>query len=318
MLYIPEMDINRVDLNLLIVLDALLSEESVTRAAERLHLAQPTVSNALSRLRALFEDPLLVRSGRAMHPTYKGRRLKTPLRDALATLTRVLAEDVEFDPLNSSRAFRIAATDYVTVVLLPRLLGHLKVHSPNIRIVVTEFDPMDPVQGLHAGDVDLVLGSINTSSPRIHRADLFRDQYVCIARRNHPVVRGRLSLRQFVSSSHLAVRQQHGGAGGAIDDVLDQMELRRNVVISLPHFVSAPYALMGSDMIMTVGSRIARQLSHVFPLQMLKHPLPLKPFVVSQVWHERAQADPAHSWLRKVLAHLIADQASTPGKSRPE
>lgn len=298
----------RLDLNLLIVLDSLLSEGSVTRAAQRLHLAQPTVSNALARLREVFKDPLLIRVGREMKPTQKARELIAPLREALGQLDKAVGNTADFNPATTVRTIRIATTDYVAAVLVPELLAYLGAHAPNMQVVITDLNATDPLGGLHSGDIDLLLGGLSTTNPYIHRCDLLTDKYVCVVRKGHPSIRGKISVKQFLETPHLVVHQQNGASGGTLDELINQMAVKRNVAITLtsPHYFSATYALLCSDVVLTVASRIGNRIGHDFPLQVLKLPIPLKPFLVSQLWHKRMHDDPAHAWFRKALVHIAS------------
>lgn len=297
---------HRGDLNLLAILDTLLSEGSVTRAARRLNLTQPAVSNALGRLRALFDDPLLERSGKEMQPTRRARQLMTPLREALSKIESTLLSHDAFDPRTAKHTVRIATTDYVSAVVLPELLVYLRENSPGTQVVVSEINTRDPLAMLDSADVDLLWGSLGKTSPYVHRQDLFADKWVCVVRNKHPIVHGRMSAKQFRELPHLEVRPQHGSTGGTIDEILVQIGARRDVALSMPHLLAAPYVLLRSNLILTVASRIAAKLCADFPLQALRHPLKLKPFVVSQLWHQRTHTDAAQAWFRKVVAEVTA------------
>ena len=311
---IHQVNIRRLDLNLLVVLDALLSEGSVTRAAGRVHLSQPAVSNALARLRIYFQDELFVRRGAKLEPTRKARALMQPIRDLLHQVDHVvLAHPVKFDPKRSVKTFRVAATDYVNFVLLPALLARLEIDAPSISIDVCELDRARPMDALLRDEIDLVLGSVSATNTYIHRADLFSDDYVCIARKGHPTIKKRLTLGQFVACSHVVIRQQNGGTGGILDEVLQQQGQHRLISISLPQFFAAPYIVMKTDALMTVTARIGLELEKAYPLRVLKHPVGLRPFTIAQLWHQRTHTDPTYQWFRKT----IFDVARQMGKGFP-
>ena len=295
----------RPDLNLLVVLDVILSEGSVTQAARRLNLAQPTVSNALARLREQFGDPLLERSGRTMKLTPKARDLVQPVKEALAKVNAVLKGDERFEPRTASGLIRVVASDYIDAVLLPKLTAHLAAHAPSLRVVVSDFTSADPMVDLKTGHVDLVVGAFNKTSPDIHRYDLFTDDWVCVARKGHPTIRGRITVKQFRECAQIAVRPQNGSVSGSIDDILMQTASRRNLTLSLPHLFSALKVVLASDVLLTLASRTAAMLGKEVPVQVMNHPLQLKPFVVSQLWHDRTHHDPAHAWFRKVMAECL-------------
>lgn len=297
----------RLDLNLLIVLEMLLSEGSVTRAARRLHLAQPTVSNALSRLREHFQDPLLERSGNAMKPTARGQRLLQPIREMLAKVDAVVeGSDHTFKPATANRLVRVSASDYANTAVLPKLMGRLAQEAPQMRVAIGTFTSSDPIQELIAGKTDLLIGAFSKTSPDVHRYDLFVDELVCVVRKGHPSICGKLNLKQFRACSHITVQPQQGSVGGSVDDLLAHMAIRRNVGLSLPHLFSAIQVVLASDLMLTIASRVASLFEAVYPVQVIRHPLQLKPFVVSQLWHERTHLDPALAWFRTTLAQSAA------------
>ncbi|MCW5576490.1 MAG: LysR family transcriptional regulator [Burkholderiales bacterium] len=301
----------RLDLNLLVVLEVLLSEGSVTRAARRLNLAQPTVSNALSRLREHFKDPLLERSGNSMKPTACGQRLLQPVREALAKVDIVVqGRDQAFNPATAGRLVRVAASDYASAAFLPSLMDSLARQAPLMRVAISTFTSSDPIQELIAGKTDLLIGAFAKTSPDVHRYDLFVDELVCVVRKGHPSIRGKLSLKQFDTCSYITVQPQQSSVGGSVDDLLVHMARQRNVGLSLPHLFSAIQVVLASDLVLTIASRAAELFAAAYPIQIIKHPLQLKPFVVSQLWHERTHLDPALAWFRTVLAE------STPASPR--
>ncbi|HYC46953.1 MAG TPA: LysR family transcriptional regulator [Burkholderiales bacterium] len=306
----------RLDLNLLTVLEVILSEGSVTQAARRLNLAQPTVSNALARLREHFRDQLLERSGRTMTLTPKARELVHPLREALAKLQAVLEGEPRFEPQTATGVIRVVASDYIDAVLLPKLTAHLATHAPKLRLVVSDFTSADPMLDLKSGHVDLVIGAFNKTSPDIHRYDLFTDDWVCVARKGHPGIKGRITVKQFRECAQIAVRPQNGSVSGSIDDILMQTASRRNLRLSVPHLFSALKVVLEADVLLTLAARTAAMLGPELPVQVMKHPLQLKPFVISQLWHERTHQHPAHAWFRKVLAESCAGESGAALSSR--
>jgi DNA-binding transcriptional LysR family regulator len=159
--------------------------------------------------------------------------------------------------------------------------------------------------------MDPLIGSFSKTSADIHRYDLFADEWVCVTRKGHPWIRNRVTLKQFRDCTQITIRPQHGSVAGSIDDILAQMASQRNLTLSLPHLFSGLHVALASDVLLTLGSRIADLLGEAFPLQVMKHPLRLKPFVISQLWHERTHLDPAQAWVRKALAR-IAGQSEPP------
>lgn len=310
---IPLGNLMKLDLNLLTVLEVVLSEGSVTQAARRLNLAQPTVSNALSRLRTHFGDPLLERSGRTMRPTTKAKELLGPLREALTKMDAVLQGESRFEPQTATGLIRIGTSDYIGAVLLPRLTNNLSRLAPRLRVSVGTFMSADPVNELRAGTMDLLIGAFAKTSPDVHRYDLFTDEWVCVARKDHPTIRTRVTLKQFRECTQITVHPQHGSVGGSIDDILLQMSSQRNVSLSLPHLFSAVHVVLASDVLLTLAARAAAMLEKRFPIQVMKHPLQLKPIVISQLWHERTHHDPAQAWFRKSMAEVASTCTASAG-----
>lgn len=295
-----------VDLNLLVALDALLSERSVTRAARRVGLSQPAMSHSLARLRALLDDPLLVRAGAMMEPTPRAEAMAAPLREALATLAETLGAGARFDPATARWSARVASVDYATFVLLPPLMERLGARAPGVDLwCVTP--PDDPMAALHRGDVDLGLTVLRPgdSLDGIGQRMLFEERFVCLVRKGHRLTRGRLTLARFAAAEHALIAPR-GGRGGVVDDLLTGLGVKRSVRLALPHFLVAPHVVARTDLVLTVAERVARTMAASLPLTVLEPPLALPGFAVSLVWSARRTADPALSWLRGELEHAAA------------
>ncbi len=227
-----------------------------------------------------------------------------PIREALATVDKALLKEKGFAPATAAPMFRLAATDYVGAVLLPPLLLRLRHEAPNARLLVTDVVPSEPLKALENDEADVVLGSLSATGPYIQRWDLFTDRWACVARKTHPLMRGTLTVSKFRKASHLEVRPQHGGLGGTIDAIVAQGGTDRNIIVTLPHLFVAPYLLLQSDLILTLAARAAKKICAEFPLKVVAHPLPLKPFVISQLWHQRTHAKPEFAWFRAMLAEV--------------
>jgi DNA-binding transcriptional LysR family regulator len=305
-------DIRRIDLNLLVLFDALIAEGNVTRASRRVHLSQPAMSAALKRLRETFSDPLLVRGERGMEPTRKAKELIGPVRDALARIEAIVTPSVHSDVASVERSFVVAGSEYVSLVVLPALGRELEMLAPKISLSVVNLDPSDPLAPLDSGSVDLVIAAYSGERPNIHSRILFSDKYVCIARKDHPVIRGRLSMAQFVAASHVVIRRQTGGLGGIVDDLFSQMGTPRKTAVTLPGLLAGPRIVMETDFIMATANRVATALRKEFPLQVLAHPVRRDRFEVSQFWHQRMMSDVVHRWLRELISRVCASLNSAP------
>jgi DNA-binding transcriptional LysR family regulator len=294
-----------IDLNLLVALDALLAEGSVTRAAERVGLTQPAMSHALNRLRKLLDDPILVRTPRGMLPTPRAEELVAPIRRALGEIERALHHRPDFDPATATRTFTLSAVDFGEFLILPPLLARLRAEAPGVDLVVQALRLEEVLEQLEAGDVDLGIGvSLPPDLPRAYRQKLFDERFVCLVREGHPEVGdGPLSLEKFVSLSH-ALISPRGRKGGYVDRALEAIGLSRHVALMVPHFLVAPHVVAQSDLVLTLPARVGRAFADILPLRAIEPPLELASFTVTQFWHERQQKDPAHAWFRGLLVDV--------------
>ena len=309
------MNISALNLNLLPVLDALLAERNVSRAGARLGLSQPAVSNALAQLRTNLGDPLFVRGARGMVPTERALALAAPLRAALAQIEQGLGPAAPFVPATGDRRFTLITNDFVAFTLLPRLLARLSREAPGVRLQVRAWQEHHVPADLERGEADLMLGIFadhprqpglpdDSRMPSGHKhAPLFVDRFICVTRKGHPQVRGKLSLATYVKLGHVLVSHQADGRG-VIDDVLAQRGLARTVVLRVSHFLLVPAIIAATDYVAALSEHVARPFAEAWPLQLLKQPLPLPIGHVRLVWHERTHASPAHAWLRQVITEV--------------
>lgn len=297
------------NLNLLLAFEALLEERSVSRAAARIGLSQPAMSNALARLRAVFADPLFTRTARGMTPTARALELAGPVRGGLAQLRGALAARPRFDPAVSTRSFRLAMTDYAELLLLGPLLRRIQRSAPELQILVRRPERIfiPPEAELRAGTFDAAIGFFPEASalePGTYSRDLFVEENVCLARRGHPLMRRRFTLRQFASARHVAVFYR-ADSRGLIDNILAGHGLRRRLQAATPHFLTVPYVVAESDLIAVVPAGLAARFRKKLPLEVRKLPLRLPPFHLRLLWHEHTAEDPAHEWLRSEIIHCF-------------
>lgn len=289
------MNISTFDLNLLRALDALLRERNVSRAAERLSLSQPAVSNALGRLRELLDDPLLVRTGRVMQPTPRALELETPIRAALQQIELSLLQGASFDPTRSRQQFRIAMTDYVELICMPGLMRRLAEQAPGVRIAIEHLDPSLPAEALDKGDLDLVIGRFEDVPPRFVRRPWARETLHLAVRQDHPLVDGTPDLDGFLRLQHLWV---HGGqTRGMVDQWLNANGLTRQIAYTTPNYLQAAHIVASSDLVAVLPTQLARHFATLLPLTL--HPLPfaLGPFELEIVSVARRERDVALHWL---------------------
>jgi DNA-binding transcriptional LysR family regulator len=297
--------LSALDLNLLVQLDALLSELHVTRAARRAGVTQSAMSRALARLRDLLGDPLLVRTGRGMMPTPRARALAAPLKRALVDLQQVVLERPTFDPATSTRTFTLATSDYAESMLLPPLLARLRAEAPGVDVAAVNVG-REAGPALEDEAIDLwVNPRRGPSSPAIVWRSLFREDFLCVLRRGHPALRrrGRLTLERFVELPQILIAPG-GRPGSLLDDALARRGLRRRVALRVPNFLVAPLVVVQSDLIVTLPARLARRVAASFPLELRPPPFELPGFEVHMGWHERFRHDAGHAWFRRVLAEV--------------
>jgi DNA-binding transcriptional LysR family regulator len=296
-------DLFRVDLNLLVVLRTLLETRSVTKTAERSGMSQPAVSRALAKLRQIFDDALLVKSGTVMRPTVRGSALLEPTQRALAGITDVLANRPPFDPSRTEHVFRIATTDYGATVILPRLSDLMFTAAPKAAL---EIVPVDGQTFKNLGDinVDLALYSDNPVPPSLRTRDLFRESFACLLRDGHPAIdrceQGRMRLDDYVAFPHILVTVV-GGRAGPVDVALAALGYSRHVAVRIPYFARAALVAASSDLVLTIPRRAAENLADSHRLRLTEPPLQLPNFGYRMVWHERVHAEPEHAWLRRLV-----------------
>lgn len=295
------------DLNLLVNLDALLQEGSVTGAARRVGLSTPAMSHALARIRERLGDPVLVRSGRGMLLTPRAEALKPRVHAVVREARLTLEPEGPVVARELSRTFVVHATDYVLTVLGLAVDRILREEAPLLCLRFVPNTPDDAAQ-LRDGGSDLAVGIYGELPQEMRSRQLLTDRFVCAVRKGHPLAARRLSLEQFVRLSHVQVAPR-GKPGGYIDDVLRERGLYRRVVRAVPYFVTALQLAMETDYVVTISERIAARLAPGFGLKLLEAPLKLRPYALSLVWHPRFDGDAGHRFLREVFARAARETA---------
>jgi DNA-binding transcriptional LysR family regulator len=298
-------DLRALDLNLLIAFDALMIERHVSRAADRVALSQPAMSNALSRLRAAVGDPILVRTSRGMEPTARALELHGPIHAALAEIQHALSTPTRFEPREAKHHFVIGASDYMEFLVVPRLVRILQDRAPSVDLSVRSLQLSQPEQALDSGEIDLAFGYFPNLPKRLHENHLFAERLACAVRKDHPTVKSKLTLKQYVQLPHLFVSTR--SRSGVVDEALAKLGKARRIAVSVPHFLVAPFIIVESDVIMTVNSRIAYTYARALPIRVMPPPLDLPDFPISMVWHPRSDKEAAHSWLRARLVEVCAE-----------
>lgn len=297
------MNISNFDLNLLRVFDALMREHNVSRAAERLALSQPAVSNALNRLRQLLDDPLLVRVGRSMQATPRAQALEAPIRAALQQIEQSLSAGETFDPASSRQRFRIAVTDYVELICMPRLVERLSRQAPGIRIDIHHLGPNLPAEALDKGELDLVLGRFEDLPARFARRHWMSETLQLALRRDHPQIQDALDLDGFLKLRHLWV---HGGqTRGMVDQWLGEQGLSREILYTTPNYLQAAHIVASSELAAVLPRQLARHFAALLPLQLFDLPMPIGPFHLELVYAAQRERDAALHWLLGLIQGIV-------------
>jgi DNA-binding transcriptional LysR family regulator len=293
-------NLRQLDLNLLRTLDVLLAEHNVTRAAQRLHLAQPSVSVQLARLRTVFDDPLLLPGPRGMRPTAKADALREPLRQALAALAQAVSPVTPFDPGKADNTWRIAATDYSEATIVLPTLGKLRSTAPGTRLAVVSLPPATVAKQAEQGEIDLAFHTSEDAPPGLRRRALFTEHYVLAGRTDHPRLKRKPTKAEFCQLEHVITSTAGGAFHGVTDDALARVGLMRRVVLSVPHFTFVRTVVESTDLVAMLPERIVRGID---ALRVVEPPVDVPGFEMTMLWHERSHRDPAHRWLRECIAN---------------
>lgn len=301
-------DVRGIDLNLLVALDALLSERSVTRAARRCGVTQSSMSHSLARLRELLGDAVLVRSGRAMLPTPRAAAMLAPLQRSLAELGRVLASDVAFEPVGSDRVFSLVCPD-LFAAFLPSLVARVHADAPRVRLNLCQLERGDVTRPLLDGAHDLALGPpLRSPVSGVMQTELGRVRWAVFGRPDHAAfTTKRLSLRAWLAAPHVVVGT--GSAGlGYVGEALAKTGLERHVGLSVPVFLLAPLVAAQTDMLFTAPLELVAPLAAPLGVVYRSPPIELPRVPVLLYWAEQMQHDPGHRWLREQIATLVRER----------
>lgn len=297
-------NIRRLDLNLLVVFDAIMQRRNVSRAAADLGVTQSTISNALKRLRHSLGDPLFVRESHGMTPTPFAERLIPHVRAALSAMEQGLEQTRRFDPAIVQQTFNIIMTDIAEAVILPRVLDMCRESAPGISIRALNLSIEDTPEALKSGDADIAIGFLPEFSGRFYQRFLFATDYVCIAAADNPIAKGRFTLEKYLSARH-AIPEAQGTGHSVVQQTLARQGIDLNVGARVPHFLSIPFVVAASDLIATIPEAFGATFGRQHGLIHLPHPLDLPRVEIKLLWHERFQAEAANRWLRDQLVAVF-------------
>lgn len=294
----------KLDLNLLVALDALLEESSVSRAADRVFITQSAMSNALGRLRRHFGDELIVQVGRRMVLTEHAKSLRAEVRAILMRIQHVTRPADQFDPTTAQRVFKVAASDYFAMVVLPPLLRHLGKHAPHIGLDVMPLSARLSDE-LERGDVDLLI------VPRIYAVKnypvqvLFEDPWVCVTWNRNTLPGRSFTLAKFLTMEHVAKRENHPHFPPMDEWELERQKLSRQVTVRVPQYGLLPLAVIGTQRVATVQTQLAQLYRRWrLPLSIHRCPFPCPPLEETMQWHPVRESDAGHLWLRKAIGEV--------------
>jgi len=309
------MNVGRVDLNLLVYLDALLRERNVTRAADQLGLSQPAMSNGLRRLRDLFEDPLLVRTSDGMAPTERAEELQPVVRELLSTIDKAVQPRTDFDAHSAKRVFRIMASDYAESTLLPRILLKLRESAPGVTLDI--MTPSDvSFQDVEQGKVDMAINRFDALPQSFHQKDIWQDDFSCLMRANHPVLED-FTLDSYLGAQHVWVSKTGMGVGvgvnpddvqrlGWVDEALTRLDKKRRITLFTRHYQAAMLLAEQTDLIVTLPSKAAVLKKNNTRVVIRPPPFEIPPIDLKMAWSPLLHHNPAHRWMRQ----LTVDAAS--------
>ena len=294
----------KLDLDWLVVFVEIYKTGNVSRAAERLGIAQASASIALGKLRRHFDDPLFSRTSAGMEPTPRAQAIYPELAGALQHIERARGTAGAFDAASAERSFRICITDISEIVLLPRLINHLQATAPGVTVEAEKLTP-DSRRRLESGDVDLAIGFTPDLEAGFYQQALFEQSFAVLAAAGHPRVQGKLSKRAFATEGQIIVLAS--GTGHAIvDKVLARHGVQRRAVLRVPSFLGVARIVAQTELLVVVPRLLAAALAEQEKVQVLEPPLALPAYKVKQHWHQRFNADAGNTWLRRTMAGLFS------------
>ena len=320
-------NVSRVDLNLLVYLDALLRERNVTRAADHLGITQPAMSNGLRRLRDLFNDPLLVRTSDGMTPTARAIELQPLIRNVLTDVEHAIRPQTDFDALSSRRVFRIMVSDYAESTLIPLLLRQLRKDAPNITLDMLTPSDVD-FRDVEQGRVDMAINRFDDMPQSFHQSIIWEDGFSCLMSKKN-LMRRKFTLENYLQARHIWVSKTGMGVGvgvnpedvqrlGWVDDALNRLGQKRQIAIFTRHYHVAMQLSRQNDLIATLPTRAAKLMADDPELVILPPPFLIPPIELKMAWSPLLQQDAGHRWLRRLIVELARHPELNPKNARAE
>lgn len=290
------MNLNRIDLNLFAVFDAIYTAGNLTKAADILCITQPAVSNSLARLRDMLNDPLFVRTGHAMTPTPVAQNLIGPARQALELLRNSVLCSQEFDPTTAEKTFQFACRDLIEASVLPRLIARIEQQAPAIAVTNYDIDRKNVLNAMASGQLDFYTDSETLTEPYLAKHKIAEDMLVVVGRKEHPAFSEKLTLDTFLSFKHINVAPQKDQVS-QIDIELAKLGVQRRIAMQSHHFLTVPSVLVKTDLLACLPYHLAKH----YDLAISELPFEMQPITYYVYWHVSANEDPAHRWVREQL-----------------
>lgn len=294
------------DLNLLVVFQAIYQERHISMAARRLGLSQPAVSNALARLRKTFGDELFVRTAQGMMPTPLATHLANPVSVALDNVARALNHEERFEPSTSSRQFTVAMSDVGEVYFLPGLAERCAAIAPGVRLRTVRTSPQDLGEAMAAGHIDMAVGAFEHPSDAFYQRHLFRQPYVSMFRRAHALAGKRVTRKLFLAAQHLFVANPEDPYAH-LNALLEKAGIGAPARISVPNLIAVPFIVSTTDLVVTVPRKLAERVAEPFGLCHIMPPIALPPLHTHVFWHRRFHQDAGNQWLRGLIADMFGE-----------
>lgn len=300
------MHIEALHFNQLRLVDALARNSNLSEAAEEIGITQSAASHALARLREELQDPIFIRTSEGMRPTAYGMRLAASVRDALDSLRKGLNRHTEFEPRSTTHTFNVIMSDVSQMLYLPRLISRIASDAPGVTLRVHPLPGKAPHLVLESGEVDLAVGAFSRLIAGCRQKRLYREQYVCVVRRDHPQFRDGMTVEAFCSVPQVVV-DPRGYVHERLDRWLGQQKVRRNMKLHVPYFLSLPLVIAQSDLLVVMAGRVAKEYAQMLPLKIMPPPVKLPTYDPRLFWHERFHRDPGNRWLRGIYIELFGD-----------
>ena len=299
------MNMNNIDLNLLLVFNALIETRSVSKGAKLLNLSQPAMSHALARLRESLDDELFVRTPKGMIPTAKSEKMKHHIANGLGVIEKGLSENNQFIPEISQRRFSITSSDCECMTFIPYLVSNIIKNYPNISLAFRPPTIENFIADLDSSKIDIALGVGVTPRANLVIEKIYDEEYICLTRKDNPLVESEVSLKQYLELEHILI-DPLGARRGIVDSSLEKIGVKRNIRVSIPQFSLSPWVFLNNDLVVTIPKTLANEFLKILPVKAFSPPVEIKKLEGQMIWHKRNNNDPAHAWLREEIRQSIS------------